>query len=105
MEKWLCIALWAIAKLSIEEIKTIVEEGKIGPLDGFKSKAGKPFSAMLKVDEDFKVKFDFGSGEGGEAEEVDYTQFESICTCPLAEKGLCSDAAGKVYALPGSLSV
>lgn len=87
-------------KLSEEEIKELLEKKTIGPLDDFKSKAGKPFSAILKLDEDFKVKFDFGTTPGEEGEPIDYTQFEAICQCPLAARGLCSHSEGKIYATP-----
>lgn len=41
------------------EIKQLIETGKTDKLTGFKSKAGKPFSATLKLDSDFKTQFDF----------------------------------------------
>lgn len=87
-------------KLTEEEIKELLEKKSIGPLDDFKSKAGKPFSAILKLDEDFKVKFDFGTEAGQEGEPIDYTQFQPICNCPLAQRGLCSHSEGTVYATP-----
>lgn len=87
-------------RLSEEEIKELLEKKSIGPLDDFKSKAGKPFSAMLKLDEDFKVKFDFGTTEGAEGGPIDYSQFEPVCKCPLAQRGLCSHSEGTVYATP-----
>lgn len=87
-------------KLTEEEIKELLEKKTLGPLDNFKSKAGKPFSAMLKLDEDLKVKFDFGAGSEEAGEPVDYSQFEAICECPMAVKGLCSHSEGKVYATP-----
>lgn len=87
-------------KLSEDEIKELLEKKSIGPLDNFKSKAGKPFSAILRLDEDFKIKFDFGTTPGEVGEPIDYTQFEAICKCPMAEKGLCSHSEGKIYATP-----
>lgn len=87
-------------RLSEEEIKELLEKKSIGPLDDFKSKAGKPFSAILKLDEDNKVKFDFGTAEGEPGAPIDYTQFEPVCKCPLAQRGLCSHSEGTVYATP-----
>jgi len=87
-------------KLSREEIRELLEKKKIGPLDGFRSKAGKPFSAVLKLDDDNKVKFDFGQTE--EAEEIDYSQYKAICNCPKAERNLCSHNDGKIYATPNA---
>lgn len=87
-------------KLAEDEIKELLEKKTLGPLDNFKSKAGKPFSAMLKLDEDFKVKFDFGTNPAESGEPIDYSQFQAICDCPMAKNGLCSHSEGKVYATP-----
>ncbi len=54
--------------LKPEEVKTLVTRGQVGPLDGFRSKAGKNFSAILRLEEG-KVKFVFdNAGNGGEGE-------------------------------------
>jgi DNA topoisomerase III len=68
--------------LQAEEIETLLREGKVGPIDGFRSKAGKPFSAMLVL-QDNKAKFDFGGGENGDDEAADLSQYPVIATCPL----------------------
>ncbi|MDQ8200592.1 DNA topoisomerase 3 [Pelagicoccus enzymogenes] len=44
--------------LSAGEARALLEKGVVGPLEGFKSKAGKEFSAKLKIQGD-KVQFDF----------------------------------------------
>jgi DNA topoisomerase-3 len=63
----------------------------VGPLEGFRSKAGWPFTAELKLvfdDElnNWKLEFDFGdnqqTGEGGEAEAVDFSGQTSLGACP-----------------------
>lgn len=90
-------------KLTAEEVKELITKKVIGPLDGFKSKAGKPFSAMLKIDENNKVKFDFGTGgAAGDAEEIDFSKYEKMCKCPMAVKGKCSHSNGQVYATPSA---
>lgn len=45
--------------LSDNMITDLVKEGKTKVLKGFKSKAGKDFSAALCLDSEFKTKFDF----------------------------------------------
>ncbi|HEY9171544.1 MAG TPA: DNA topoisomerase III, partial [Verrucomicrobiae bacterium] len=45
----------------IEEVETLIREKQIGPLQGFRSKLGKPFNAVLKLNAEFKVEFDFGN--------------------------------------------
>ena len=48
------------------EVETLLREGKVGPLEGFRSKMGRKFNATVKLGEDFKQQFDFGeNGNGG----------------------------------------
>ncbi len=73
-------------KLAPAEVRELLEKRKIGPLDGFRSKKGRPFSAMLKLDEENKVKFVFensGFGEGENGAPVDLSQFPVIAKCPV----------------------
>ena len=54
-------------KLALEELDVLLKEKKIGPLEGFRSKAGRPFEATLTLNDEWKVKFQFdNNGEGGE---------------------------------------
>lgn len=45
--------------MSDDEIKDLINNGKTKKLSGFKSKANKPFSASLVLDDDKKTKFEF----------------------------------------------
>ena len=63
------------------EADELVANGRIGPLDGFRSKMGRAFSAELKLTGEHKVEFDFGNNDEDE-EEVDFSGQESIGTCP-----------------------
>ncbi len=78
-------------KISLEELGELLEKGSIGPLDGFRSKMGKPFSAILKFDtEEIKVKFVFegaSSSSNEETESVDLSQFPVIGLCPTCKEG------------------
>jgi DNA topoisomerase-3 len=73
----------------LEEVERFLADKKIGPLEGFRSKAGWPFTAELKLayDDDianWKLEFDFGeeakAAEAGEA--VDFSGQESLGHCP-----------------------
>ena len=46
-------------KLSDSQLIALVTKGKTPSIKGFKSKAGKPFDASLKLDDKFNVVFDF----------------------------------------------
>jgi DNA topoisomerase III len=69
-----------------EEVEKLITEKQIGPLQNFRSKMGKPFNAVLKLNAEFKIEFDFGndqSKEGGEsAAPVDFTGKEPLGKCP-----------------------
>ncbi|MEC7882300.1 MAG: DNA topoisomerase III [Verrucomicrobiota bacterium] len=66
------------------EANELVSNRRIGPLDGFRSKMGRAFSAELKLTEDHKVEFDFGNDDNDE-EEVDFSGQESVGKCPKCE--------------------
>ena len=47
-------------RLSATQVKALLKKGYTDRIKGFKSKAGKPFEAALKLDEQNGVVFDFG---------------------------------------------
>ncbi|MGA2686137.1 MAG: DNA topoisomerase III [Verrucomicrobiota bacterium] len=69
----------------IEEVEKLIGEKQIGPLQGFRSKMGRPFAAVLKMNGEFKVEFDFGNDQnanGEAAAPVDFTGKEPLGKCP-----------------------
>ncbi|MEF7615072.1 DNA topoisomerase III [Aquincola sp. MAHUQ-54] len=74
----------------IAEAEAFLRDKKIGPLEGFRSKAGWPFTAELKLafDEEidnWKLEFDFGEDAKkaeGDGEPVDFSGQESLGACP-----------------------
>lgn len=64
-----------------EEMDELLSKGQIGPLSGFRSKMGRAFSAVIRLDEDFTPKFDFGNEEDTPAE-VDFSGQEPLGPCP-----------------------
>lgn len=91
-------------RMEPQEIETLLTKGRLGPLDNFRSKAGKPFSAILELDDEYKTKFIFdshdGIEEGEDGKPLDLSQFEAIGTCPKAANGLCACKEGQVRAAP-----
>lgn len=66
----------------VEEIEELLAKGQIGPLTGFISKMGRPFAASMRINDEYRLEFDFGeSSEEGGAEQ-DLSQLEAIATCP-----------------------
>jgi DNA topoisomerase III len=77
----------------LHEVEEFIANKKIGPLEGFRSKAGWPFTAELKLvfdDEikNWKLEFDFGEDarkEGESGEPVDFSGQESLGRCPKCQ--------------------
>ena len=46
-------------RLSEAQAKQLLSRGRTGQLKGFRNKAGKPYAAALKLDEDHRVRLDF----------------------------------------------
>jgi DNA topoisomerase-3 len=55
--------------LTEDELRTLINKGVVGPLQGFKSKFNKPFDASLQIDAKFKTSFLF-EGDDDKAPEL-----------------------------------
>lgn len=82
-------------QFEIEEVEQLLKDRTIGPLQGFRSKMGRPFAAILRIvrDEDihnYKLEFDFGQDqdEGEEGEGVDFTGQTPVGPCPKCAGGV-----------------
>ena len=70
------------------EVEQFLRDKRIGPLEGFRSKAGWPFTAemVIKFDEEtknYKLEFDFGDDKNAESGEiVDFSGQQSLGACP-----------------------
>jgi DNA topoisomerase-3 len=82
--------------LTPEEVKTLVAEKKVGPLEGFRSKAGRPFSASLVLNESNKPEFAFENNGSSPRTEVDTGQHTLIGKCQICETGQVYDT-GSAY--------
>jgi DNA topoisomerase-3 len=69
------------------EVEQLLTRGRVGPLEGFRSKMGRPFNATVKLGEDFKQEFDFGDGGNGAPEKIDASRHEFIGICPVCKEG------------------
>jgi DNA topoisomerase-3 len=78
----------------LAEVEQFLRHKKIGPLDGFRSKAGWPFTAeiVIRYDEDsknYKLEFDFGDDKNAETGEiVDFSAQQSLGACPKCASGV-----------------
>ena len=78
-------------ELEREEVAKLLTEGRVGPLEGFRSKLGRAFSAEVILDEktEWKQKFDFEKDGGGEGAAKPFD--------PATAKPLGETPAGTVY--------
>jgi DNA topoisomerase-3 len=84
------LSLWkslAGRPLEREDITALLTKKSVGPLEGFRSRFGKPFSAELEFDPEWKLKFVFGEREGDPAAEAAIRNSEAIAPCPVCKKG------------------
>ena len=87
-----------------EEVETLLSEHELGPLNGFISKMGRPFSAIIRLTGDEKkLEFDFGQGRDEEEENLDFSTLATVGDCPkcstkVYDTGMsyvCHHATGK----------
>jgi DNA topoisomerase-3 len=90
-------------QLEVSEADTLLREGRVGPLEGFRSKAGRPFAAALKLLPSHEVAFDFGETASDEdVEPPDFSGQEPLGACPkcgarvfeLPQAYVCEKAVG-----------
>ncbi|WP_112991618.1 DNA topoisomerase III [Herminiimonas fonticola] len=84
-------------QFEVAEVEELLANKTIGPLQGFRSKMGRPFAAVLKISRDeeiknFKLEFDFGQNDDENAEPVDFSEQTPLGPCPKC--------AGGVYEMP-----
>ncbi|PKO71590.1 MAG: DNA topoisomerase III, partial [Betaproteobacteria bacterium HGW-Betaproteobacteria-14] len=80
-------SLWKIVagrQFEPAEIDTLINEGQIGPLTGFRNKMGRTFAAAIKLNDNKEPEFDFGQDKANDdsAEPVDFSGQESLGQCP-----------------------
>jgi DNA topoisomerase-3 len=82
-------------QFEVAEVEELLAKREIGPLQGFRSKMGRPFAAILKIVRDeeinnFKLEFDFGQNQDDDenGEGVDFTGQTVLGPCPKCGSGV-----------------
>jgi DNA topoisomerase-3 len=102
-------ALWKIVagrQFEIPEIESLIANKRVGPLTGFRSKAGRPFTATILLTPEHKAEFDFdrsGADGGGTEKNDTFIHPDSLGNCPkcghrVFETGksyICEQATGE----------
>jgi DNA topoisomerase-3 len=86
----------ASRQLGPEEVKALLNDRKVGPLTGFRSKTGKPFSATLVLNEENKPEFQFEGNGNGDRIQVDPNKHPLVGKCQICEGGQVYDT-GTAY--------
>jgi DNA topoisomerase-3 len=79
--------LWKIVasrQLEIPEVEELISKRVVGPLQGFRSKMGRPFAAVIKLTPELRPEFDFGQDQAdanGAVAEVDFSGQEPVGKC------------------------
>ncbi len=73
----------------IAEVEELLARRELGPLTGFISKMGRPFAALLRITDEYKLEFDFGQKDDEDTEAVDFSGHTPVGPCPKC--------TGKVY--------
>jgi DNA topoisomerase-3 len=89
------LSIWKVVssrEFSLEEVAELFSNGSVGPLQGFRSRMGRPFAAVVKMGAEFRPEFDFGQGNGEDQAPVDFTGQEPVGQCPKC--------AARVFEMP-----
>ena len=65
-----------------DELAELFTKRFVGPLTGFRSKQGRPFSAGIRLNDDMRLEFDFGQGSADGDEAPDFSGQEPLGACP-----------------------
>ncbi len=86
------LSIWKVTsgrEWSPEEVAELITKRTIGPLTGFRSRMGKPFSAGVRLNDEFRPEFDFGQGNAsGDEEAPDFSKQERLGACPKCGAGV-----------------
>jgi DNA topoisomerase III len=86
----------ASRQLSPDEVTALVTDRKVGPLNGFRSKTGKPFSAILILNAENKPEFEFNNNGNGDRVVIDPQLHAQVGKCQVCEDGQVYDT-GTAY--------
>jgi len=90
-------------QFELSEMDTLLSTRKVGPLAEFHSHKGRLFSAIIKLNDDYKIEFDFGGASENDiiATGPDNKPKEPLGKCPVCTANVVE--AGSGYACEKSL--
>jgi DNA topoisomerase-3 len=95
-------------EFDLSEAEQLLQEKRIGPLANFRSKAGRPFAAAVKLNAEWKTEFEFSNVIGEGDATPDFSALEQVGRCPVCSSVVYADslayACEKALARPRSCS-
>lgn len=67
------------------EVEELLTKREFGPTQGFISKMGRPFAAILRITDEYKLEFDFGQSNEDDNEPVDFSGQMTLGPCPKCQ--------------------
>jgi DNA topoisomerase-3 len=77
-------SLWKVVsgrEWSADEVAELIKKRSIGPVTGFRSRLGKPFAAVVRLNDELRPEFDFGQATEDQ-EAPDFSKQEPLGPCP-----------------------
>ena len=81
-------SLWKVVSsraFEVNEAEELMSKRVVGPLQNFRSKMGRPFAGMIRLNAENKPEFDFGQDKAeadGTVAEIDFSAKEPLGACP-----------------------
>jgi DNA topoisomerase-3 len=78
-------SLWKVVsgrEWSADEVAELIKKRVVGPVTGFRSRMGKPFAAVVRLNAELRPEFDFGQGTGQDEVAPDFSKQEPLGACP-----------------------
>src|SRR5690554_4359946 len=72
----------------VHEVEELLQKRELGPLQGFISKMGRPFAALLRITDEYKLEFDFGQKDDESDTPVDFSGQTPLGKCPKCGHGV-----------------
>jgi len=72
----------------IPEVEELLQKRELGPLSGFISKMGRPFAALLRITDEYKLEFDFGQKDDESDTPIDFSGQTPLGRCPKCGHGV-----------------
>lgn len=84
-------------QFEVEEVETLLQDRQLPMLDGFRSKMGRPFSAVLRLTDEHKLEFDFGqSNDDDDESSFDFSSDKRVGPCPKCASSVYEQATNYI---------